>query len=361
MSRGGAAQGRVWRPSSSLYQTVPSGATSIAPTASLRYEWPTRSRRRRPGCRQRQTTPPRLSSHPLTVGCRVRLWDLPGRRSGPLKGGVMKRVLALLLLVVLGFGLMPGVGVRRCSGFDFWEGGGGGDRGILSRVSSSMWGGASGPASPAPTGGTRSGDCRRETTRWTSTPQMACTATPWTSSMWIQRGLGLWPSPQGWTRRGSTGYFRSWLDLGTVVDEGTGDPLEGIYVVSWCGAYGVGVFSQADGGYWIRVPAGDCSVGFYPQGPGGGTPSPYAGEWWNNRPTSGSADLVAVTAWVETSGIDAALSFAGSISGTVRDADGNPIEGVDVGVCDSGYWCQTCSRMPVGTTRSRGWRRGITG
>ena len=114
---------------------------------------------------------------------------------------------------------------------------------------------------------------------------------------------------------------------GVVTDENTGEPLEGICAsASWPSSGSAG--TDASGNYEIRglssglytVRFRDCNY-----------PVAYLSEWYNDRPDSSSADLVAVTEKTKTAGIDAALTLGGSINGTVTDENtGAPLEGICV-------------------------------
>lgn len=113
---------------------------------------------------------------------------------------------------------------------------------------------------------------------------------------------------------------------GTITDASSGLPVEGAEAC----AYGEGApscaLSNASGAYKIAaLPPGNYKVWFSDSGDGyleqyfDGTT-----EWWN-------AEQVAVTSGNTTAGIDASLEKAGSISGTVTDAEtGEPVEGINV-------------------------------
>lgn len=62
----------------------------------------------------------------------------------------------------------------------------------------------------------------------------------------------------------------------------------------------------------------------------------YPGEWYNDQPSSFSADVVAVTAPQDTPGIDAELSVAGTISGKVTVPGGSGIGGVWISLYEDG-------------------------
>jgi 5-hydroxyisourate hydrolase-like protein (transthyretin family) len=69
----------------------------------------------------------------------------------------------------------------------------------------------------------------------------------------------------------------------------------------------------------------------------GGTSAAYLGEYYNDRASLTTADPVAVADGGVTSGIDAALTLGGQITGRVTAADtGDPLEDVLVGADDSG-------------------------
>jgi branched-chain amino acid transport system substrate-binding protein len=120
---------------------------------------------------------------------------------------------------------------------------------------------------------------------------------------------------------------------GTVTDESTSDPLSGIDVCAYEGPDWDGGESpvgcdttDGSGAYSIgSLPEGDYLVKF--QDPSG----TYAFEWYNDKLSASSADLVAVIGGANTPGIDAALGPGGSISGTVTaEGSGTPLSGIDV-------------------------------
>jgi len=118
---------------------------------------------------------------------------------------------------------------------------------------------------------------------------------------------------------------------GTVTDQDTGQPIQGICVFAYdeaTAAYGQ-TQTGTDGTYRITgLPTGRYWVLFY-----NCTGTGYVQEYYDNKTRRQNADLVQVTAGAETSGIDAALALGGSISGTVTDEDtGQPIEGICVEV-----------------------------
>ncbi len=108
---------------------------------------------------------------------------------------------------------------------------------------------------------------------------------------------------------------------GNVTDEATGDPLRNI-CVSVFGPEGVVDRTDDSGDYTISgLPPGDHEVGFFDCG---NFPREYAQESYDDQPGHGSADLVSVSAGVETTGIDAALGALGpSIWGDNNCKDGS--------------------------------------
>jgi protocatechuate 3,4-dioxygenase beta subunit len=120
---------------------------------------------------------------------------------------------------------------------------------------------------------------------------------------------------------------------GTVTD-GLGEPILGAWVTadSTACCYGAGTYSDASGNYTLgNLPPGDYVVH--------AEADQYAGEFYNDVYDFDAATLVPITSGGETSDIDFALSNGGGISGTVVDADGNPLADVYVwadrdGCCD---------------------------
>jgi uncharacterized surface anchored protein len=124
---------------------------------------------------------------------------------------------------------------------------------------------------------------------------------------------------------------------GTVTDEATGQPLEGICVSAGDPATQSlvsGTTTDASGNYTVRgLASGKFGVLFFDRCDGS---LDYAGEWFDNKRTLSEADLVTVTAPDDTSGINAALTLAGSISGTVTDeASGAPLGRICVNALDA--------------------------
>jgi hypothetical protein len=115
---------------------------------------------------------------------------------------------------------------------------------------------------------------------------------------------------------------------GTVIEDGTGDPLQDIYVCSEGvdnGAFNC-TTTAADGTYTIGgLATGNYTVNFRD------FDGIYVNEFFDDATDSDSATPVSVTAPNDTAGIDAGLATGGSISGTVtEDGSGDPLDGISV-------------------------------
>ena len=114
---------------------------------------------------------------------------------------------------------------------------------------------------------------------------------------------------------------------GTVTDA-SGTPLEDICVEAYdsnddVAGYG---YTDASGSYTINgIAAGNYRLLFLDCGSNN-----VVREFYDNKSNLAAADPVSVTAGSDTSGIDAELAEGGSISGTVTDASGTPLEGICV-------------------------------
>ena len=118
---------------------------------------------------------------------------------------------------------------------------------------------------------------------------------------------------------------------GTVTNA-AGDPIEGVDVIMyemvgegdnayWGPAWGAS--TDALGNYDIgSLATGTYRVGFQQQD--------YVGEYYDNQPTVEAATDIVVAAAETVPGIDAVLAPAGHITGTVKNAAGDGIDGVDV-------------------------------
>ena len=114
---------------------------------------------------------------------------------------------------------------------------------------------------------------------------------------------------------------------GTVADSNS-DPLEDICVDAWNEEEGVGEGASTDsnGDYSIRGLEGlDYIVHFNDCGSNN-----VVAEFYDDQIFYGDADPVAVPTGAEISGIDAELATGGSISGTVVNKQGEPLEGICV-------------------------------
>ncbi|MCU0286523.1 MAG: carboxypeptidase regulatory-like domain-containing protein, partial [Acidobacteria bacterium] len=82
--------------------------------------------------------------------------------------------------------------------------------------------------------------------------------------------------------------------------------------------------TDADGYYTVRgIPAGNCTVFFYPAYAGN-----YIQEWYNDKNSQETADVLNVTIGQTIGNIDAQLSTGSIISGRLTDAPGNGIANV---------------------------------
>ena len=87
--------------------------------------------------------------------------------------------------------------------------------------------------------------------------------------------------------------------------------------------------TASDGTYsFIGLQTGSYTVNFSLEG------SDYLEQWYNNQSSSGSANVLSVTAPNAISGINAVLAAGGGISGTVTNASGTGIANVDVQIFD---------------------------
>ena len=147
---------------------------------------------------------------------------------------------------------------------------------------------------------------------------------------------------------------------GTVTDDATKTPLEGICVLA-------GIPPTSAGGAWTwggvtttdpegkysfggLLPSGDWVVEFGTWSWCGGS-GDYAFEFYSNKFTYEAATPVTVTAGEEHEGIDAALALAGSISGIVTD-EADPSKHLE-GVCvdawtEKGWWEESATTDQYG-------------
>ncbi|MGZ6711199.1 MAG: carboxypeptidase regulatory-like domain-containing protein [Solirubrobacteraceae bacterium] len=120
---------------------------------------------------------------------------------------------------------------------------------------------------------------------------------------------------------------------GTVTDAVTGSPVANECVSASGQNSSAGALTDASGHYTLTgLGTGDYTVRFTSCGGTGN----YAPQYYDDKPSAATADLVAVAAGNTTSGIDAALQAPGQITGTVTDAVTHaPISGACVGVFDT--------------------------
>jgi protocatechuate 3,4-dioxygenase beta subunit len=129
-------------------------------------------------------------------------------------------------------------------------------------------------------------------------------------------------------------------DSGSIsgqVTDANGNPLQGItidvYDTNW-NWVGWG-YTDQNGNYTVyALPPGSYKVSFDPWNHNWMNGTDYLSEWYNNKRNFDSANPVTVTQGQETSGVDAVLEVGGRISGTVTDANGNPLSDVWVSVYD---------------------------
>ncbi len=108
---------------------------------------------------------------------------------------------------------------------------------------------------------------------------------------------------------------------GTVTDEATGLPLAGVYVELNNGVTNGSANSAADGSYeLIGLPDGEYTVGFWDSG------GDHLFEYYDGARTAAAATTLTITASSALSGIDASLIEEATISGTVVDVFGAPVE-----------------------------------
>ncbi|MGA2285072.1 MAG: carboxypeptidase regulatory-like domain-containing protein [Dehalococcoidia bacterium] len=134
---------------------------------------------------------------------------------------------------------------------------------------------------------------------------------------------------------------------GHVTNE-DGDPVPDVDVWSWVNRtdtyYKLGT-SGDDGSYTIAgLAAGSYTFIAQPY-------DTYADQWYNNKLSQGDADLVAVAEGQDVSSIDFVLGPGGSISGTVTDDHGAPIQDAEVTACPAaeGFYCGSATSAADGT------------
>ena len=130
---------------------------------------------------------------------------------------------------------------------------------------------------------------------------------------------------------------------GIVTSAATHTPVAGVYVRvsnytedSIANVDTTDARTAPDGSYtFIGLPPGTYDVYFSPP-----YPSNYLGESYNQQTNENKATPIALTAGATRSGIDAALPTGGEISGKVTTAQGQPLQGVEAYVLDTGgeFW-----------------------
>ncbi len=114
---------------------------------------------------------------------------------------------------------------------------------------------------------------------------------------------------------------------GTVTDQGTGLGLSGISVsalsTNATAAYG-SANTGADGTWTMTVPTRDMIVKFLDYA------GVYSSEFYDNAADKFTATTITATEGADKPGIDAALTDAGSMSGTITSNSGTPIAGAVV-------------------------------
>jgi hypothetical protein len=141
---------------------------------------------------------------------------------------------------------------------------------------------------------------------------------------------------------------------GQVTEQGSGSPLGGIFVsacdytfldepMCW------GMETNENGMYWISTPAGSYRVETHSE-------QGWIKEFWEETPLWEEADPVHVTGGEVRNGINFTLEPGGSISGAVRDQNGNPLGGIAVDIEEGGYGqctaddgSYTMAGLPLGT------------
>lgn len=141
---------------------------------------------------------------------------------------------------------------------------------------------------------------------------------------------------------------------GTVTDEAM-QPLEGtiVYVYSNSPDFSNSnpdwqnpavTTTDANGNYSVTdLGNGDYKVYFNPSGN-------YLPEYYNDKSDMASADLVTVTGEIDTPGINASLAKGGSISGTITNEAGQPLQGIGIAVyslSSSFGWVPSIERLAI--------------
>ena len=94
-----------------------------------------------------------------------------------------------------------------------------------------------------------------------------------------------------------------------------------------------GANTAPDGTYTItQLPPVSVAIQFHDCNGG----SPYIDQWYDNQPSFQQATMISLAAGDDRQAVDAQLASGISVSGTVTDAGGNPIPGINVNVNPTG-------------------------
>ena len=116
------------------------------------------------------------------------------------------------------------------------------------------------------------------------------------------------------------------LDTGAIVTgrvtDGAGNPLGNIWVASYDGqGYSASnlALTNGNGDYSLNgVPIGGAKILFYKTGS-------VAPEYYNDKPSFGSGDLLATQVGVTIPNVNAQMTWGGTVSGTVQNGSGSGV------------------------------------
>jgi hypothetical protein len=141
-----------------------------------------------------------------------------------------------------------------------------------------------------------------------------------------------------------------------MVKDSNGEPLAGIQVscYDYNGGYGFSDMTDSDGMYEItQLTSGVYQVDAW------ATNTVYVSKLYDNKVFWDQPTPVSVTLGQKTTGIDFMLDLAASISGVVKDPDGQALANVQIYCGVNGWWeslstdengCYVCRGLPVGYT-----------
>ncbi len=113
---------------------------------------------------------------------------------------------------------------------------------------------------------------------------------------------------------------------GTITDEVTGDGIADACVETSDSGGTFEVITESDGNYTLSgLATGNYKLSFFSC-----FGANYVQEWYANEQTLQAADPVSVTDGQTTPNINAALAHGGTITGTVTNDDGDPVQGIAV-------------------------------